>query len=65
MRLYRLVTGRPTAKAYAVRNGTFGAEPIVAWSPRKGAAALFRRSEATKLARRMRRLRIQTRVEAA
>jgi hypothetical protein len=65
MRLYRLVTGRPPTKTYAVRAGLFGTEPIVAWSPRKGAAALFRRSEATRLARRMRRLRIGIKLEAA
>jgi hypothetical protein len=63
--LFRLTTGRPPIKAYAVRNGTFGTEPVVTWSPRKGAAALFRRNEAERLARRMRRLRIRTTVEAA
>jgi hypothetical protein len=63
--LFRITIGRPPAKAYAVRSGTFGTEPVVAWSPRKGAAALFRRSEATSLARRLRRLRIQTKLEAA
>ena len=65
MALFSLTTGRFPAKAYAVRNGTFGTEPVIVWSPRKGAAALFRRSEAAKLARRLRRLRIQARVEAA
>jgi hypothetical protein len=65
MALYRITTGRPPTKAYAVRAGTFGTEPVVAWPPRKGAAALFRRSEAAKLARRMRRQRIRTKMEAA
>jgi hypothetical protein len=65
MTLYRLVVDRPPDKAYAVRSGTFGTEPIIVWSPRKGAAALFRRSEATKLARRMRRLRVRIKLEAA
>ena len=65
MRLYRITTGRSPAKGYAVRNGTMGSETVIAWSTRKGAAALFRRSEATRLARRLRRVSIQTRVEAA
>jgi hypothetical protein len=63
--------GRPDGSTYPdgdlidEMHGTFGTEPVVAWSRRKGAAALFRRSEATRLARRMRRLRIRTTVEAA
>jgi hypothetical protein len=65
MTLYRLTTGRSPAKAYAVRNGAFGAEPLVAWTARKGAAALFRKNEATRLARRLRRLRISAKLEAA
>lgn len=65
MTLYRLVTGDRAAKHYAARAGSFGAEPVVAWTRRKGAATLFRKGEATKLARRMRRLRLAIKMEAA
>lgn len=54
--LYRLTTGRPPSKAYAVRNGTLGDEPIIAWVRQMNSAALFPKSEALKLARRMRRV---------
>lgn len=64
MSLYRLSTGRPPSKAYAVRTGTLGDEPVIAWVKRMEAAALFRKSDALKLARRMKRVAV-VRVEKA
>ena len=56
MSLYRLTTGRPPLKAYAARNGTLGDEPVIAWVKAMNSAALFSKSDALELARRMRRV---------
>jgi len=65
MSLYRLTTGRPPSKAYAVRNGTFQDEPVIAWVRGMSSAALFKKSDALKLARRMRKVRVVAKLEAA
>lgn len=65
MALYRLVTALPPGKAYAVVTGSLGPEPIIAWTPRKGAAVLFPKSQALKLARRMRKVRVVAKLEIA
>lgn len=56
MNLYRLAIGRPPLKAYAARAGTYRDEPVIEWVKRMEGAALFPKSEALKLARRMRRV---------
>lgn len=63
--LYRLTTGRHHLKAYAVRNGTLGDEPIIAWVRGMNSAALFKKSDALRLARRMRRVVRDVKLEAA
>ena len=65
MTLYRLATGSHPSKAYAVRTGTLGDEPIIAWVKQMNSAALFRKGDALKLARRMRKVKLATKLEAA
>jgi hypothetical protein len=64
MTLYHLTTGHYPSKAYAVRAGTHQDEPVIAWVQRKGAAALFKKSDALKLARRMRKV-VRVKLEVA
>ena len=63
--LYRLTTGRHPVKAYAVRNGMLRDEPVIAWVKSMHSAALFKKADALKLARRMRRVRVVAKLEAA
>jgi hypothetical protein len=64
MKLYRITMIGQARVHYAIRNGVFAGRPLIAWVPRKASAALFLRKDAADLARRMRRLRIRTKIEA-
>lgn len=64
--LYRLTTGRPPLKSYAIRTGSsVGDEPVIAWVKWMNSAALFKRSDALRLARRMKRVVRDVKLERA
>jgi hypothetical protein len=65
MKLFHITTSGCGSKHYAARAGSLGTEPIITWVGRKGAATMFPKTIAMRLARRMRRLRMRTKIEAA
>ena len=65
MILYRLTLVSHSRKSYAARSGTLAGEPVVAWVQRRASATLFSKAEAAKLSRRMKRIRIRTKLEKA
>lgn len=65
MSLYRLTTGRPPTKSYAIRTGSsVGDEPVIAWVRAMNSSTLFKRSDALKLAKRMKRV-VKVKLERA
>jgi hypothetical protein len=65
-RHYRILTFSGGRAHFAQRNGCdFAGMPLVSWVQRKVLASKFSRKDAAAIARRMRRLRIKTRIEAA